>query len=85
MTVNGNLAIKIRELREKSGLNQTALGELCGWSQQNQSEIEAGRCQISVAQVYLVAEALEVELGELLPDPRAGEQRGLGAEGQGGE
>ncbi len=64
---NNEVSDSIRDARLKSGLNQSRVGFLCGWPQQKQSDIEVGRCQISVAQVYALANAMRVEVKDLLP------------------
>lgn len=61
------IRVRIRELRERRGLSQQALGELAGVRQATISELESGKKQrIDFGILERLAVALGVEPGELL-------------------
>jgi transcriptional regulator with XRE-family HTH domain len=56
------LALLIRSTREKHGLTQGQLAEVCGWSRQRITNIERGNTNIQVAVLQKIADALRLEL-----------------------
>lgn len=61
------IRIRLREVREKAGLSQQALGELAGVRQAAISQIETGKnLRIDLGILERLAAALSVEPGELL-------------------
>jgi transcriptional regulator with XRE-family HTH domain len=56
-------------LRQRSGLSQTALGELAGCSSAHLCDIEAGRRNPSPALARRIALALKVPLAAILSNP----------------
>lgn len=65
-----HLGARVRELRENRQLNQIELAELAGLSQPHISQIESGRVKPGWAEVLSIAEALDVEVGELAECPK---------------
>lgn len=70
----------IKERREALGLSQERLGGMAGTTRATIASIEQGHIP-KVALIYALAEALETNLWELLPQDRQGFQ--LGPEGSG--
>jgi transcriptional regulator with XRE-family HTH domain len=66
------LGRRLKSLRVRGGLSQTALGEVLGVSFQQIQKYERGANRISVSQLGRLAEALAVSAAELLefPEPR---------------
>jgi transcriptional regulator with XRE-family HTH domain len=56
----------IREARERSGLTQEALADLCGTSVQQVSRAERGIRDLRVSTVAMLAAGLEVTAADLL-------------------
>jgi transcriptional regulator with XRE-family HTH domain len=64
------LGRRLRSLRVRRGLSQTALGELLGVSFQQIQKYERGTHRIRVSQLRRLAEALSVSARELLEIPK---------------
>lgn len=57
---------RIRELREAKGLTQDALGKMIGVQQGAIAKYEAGTRELSITRATQIADALGVELYEVL-------------------
>jgi len=64
------LGRRLKSLRVKRGLSQTALGEVIGVSFQQIQKYERGAHRLRVSQLRRLAEALAVSVAELLDIPR---------------
>lgn len=60
------MILLLKELRTQRGLTQSALSKRSGIRQGFISEIEAGKKEPSLETAYRLAQALDVELGELV-------------------
>lgn len=56
----------IRDIRQKKGLTQEVLSGLAGLSRSHLAEIESGRTKANVDTLWKIAEALEMNLSELI-------------------
>lgn len=72
----------VREHRKQRQLTQEALSQGIGMSRAALANIEAGRQQMLVHQLYAIARVLEVKLAELLPAPTEDLLDGNGMEAQ---
>lgn len=63
-TFKTKLGQRIRAFREHRGLTQMELGALIGKDFQAVSRMEKGRVNPSAYQIYVLAEALDVSVGE---------------------
>lgn len=63
------LGHRIRTAREARGLNQEALGAAIGLGRSSVSNVEAGRQHLAVHQLVAAAQALGVDLEDLLTGP----------------
>lgn len=61
------LGRRIREARTRKGLTQNDLGQAIGLSRASVANIERGYQQISLHHLTLAADALEVQIQDLLP------------------
>lgn len=65
-----DLATKIGEniktIRKKKGLNQSQLAKACGMDRQHMEKIENAKVSANVYTLYIVAEALNVKISELV-------------------
>lgn len=61
-----SLGGRIRRARERRGISRRVLSERCGLSQRFLAQVEYGRGNISVLRLRRLAEALEMELDELV-------------------
>ena len=59
---------KIRAARQEAGLSQTTLARLIGFNRSSVANLEAGRQRIALHLFFLIAQALQAEPAELLPD-----------------
>jgi transcriptional regulator with XRE-family HTH domain len=64
------LGRRLKSLRVRRGLSQTALGEMLGVSFQQIQKYESGMHRISVSHLRRAADALRVSVTELLEIPR---------------
>lgn len=62
----GDLGRRLRGARERSGQTVSSLARLSGMSRRHLTEIEAGRSNLTVARLIDLAQALELDAGELL-------------------
>jgi len=67
-----HVIINIRELREQKGLSQRFMGSALGLSQHAYSKIEQGYSKITVPQLFIISEALNVDVNILLANKTAG-------------
>ena len=72
----------VRETRKRNGLTQEALSQGVGMSRAALANIEAGRQQMLVHQLFAIARVLEVALPDLLPPPIEVAVDGNGMESQ---
>ena len=56
---------RIRDIRVKREITQARLAELCNIQKSSISRIEAGKSNITMATLFCIAYALEMELEEL--------------------
>jgi transcriptional regulator with XRE-family HTH domain len=68
----GTVGNRIRELRIKAGLNQVQLGQKADLKNTYISELESGSANITLSTLARMAEALDVEVLDLLPERRTG-------------
>lgn len=66
LTTNEKIGIKIRILRNKLNMSQEKLGELAGLSTNSISTIERGKSKPSIDTLEKIANALNIELKELV-------------------
>ncbi|WP_171052816.1 helix-turn-helix domain-containing protein [Streptomyces marianii] len=59
---------RLREVRERAGLTQTAAAKAAGLDRSFYAEVESARHSVSVDRLYAIADALGVSVHELLPD-----------------
>ena len=59
---------RVKAERESKGLSQERLGFECGLSQTYISEVESGKRNISLANMYGIAQALGISLARLVTD-----------------
>ncbi|WP_175541444.1 MULTISPECIES: helix-turn-helix domain-containing protein [Streptomyces] len=59
---------RLRTLRERAGLSQTALAKRAGLDRSFYVEVENGRHSISVDRVHAIADVLGVEVHRLFTD-----------------
>lgn len=55
----------IRKIRLKKEMKQTELASKCDFERQNMQRIEAGRTNITLKNLLIISEALEVDITEL--------------------
>ena len=56
----------VRKYREKKGISQEALADLAGLHRTYITKVEQGKTNISVVNIFRIAEALDVAAKELL-------------------
>jgi transcriptional regulator with XRE-family HTH domain len=61
----------VRELRTKRGFTQESFAEVCGLHRTYVGSIERGERNVSLENLERIATALEVEIADLFPRPRA--------------
>lgn len=67
MNTNEEIAKRLKNLRERKGLSQKALAELCGWKSQSRiGNYELGTRSISADDAVVIAKALGISAAELL-------------------
>ncbi len=66
LTTNEKIGIKIRILRNKLNMSQEKLGELAGLSTNSISTIERGQSKPSIDTLEKIANAINIELKELV-------------------
>ncbi|HIF7394281.1 TPA: helix-turn-helix domain-containing protein [Klebsiella pneumoniae] len=60
------IASRLKETREKKGMSQAKLAELCGWVQSRIGNYEAGRRSIGVDDAITISKALGISPSELI-------------------
>jgi len=65
----GKFGAHLRKVRLSKGISQEKLAELAGLHRTYVSSVERGERNISLANIQRLADALEVELRELMPPP----------------
>ncbi|MFJ8153873.1 helix-turn-helix domain-containing protein [Streptomyces sp. NPDC094468] len=74
---------RLTRRRVEAGLSQTALAQATGISKQLVSMVERGRANFSPENLSLVADALECEIADLLPeDDETFHEMAQGAQGK---
>lgn len=58
---------KIKELRQERGITQQYLAELCDFENSNMNRIEAGRSNLTIKTLLIVAKSLGVSVRDLIP------------------
>jgi transcriptional regulator with XRE-family HTH domain len=58
---------KVRELRQRKGVSQEKLADLCGLHRTYVSSVERGERNISLLNIAKLAAALDVQLDHLMP------------------
>jgi len=66
-SVDVDLGARIRELRLSRGVTQVDLGDAIGLTFQQVQKYEWGKNRISVGRLFKIAEALKVNVADLLP------------------
>jgi transcriptional regulator with XRE-family HTH domain len=64
------VARKLQQARTRAGLTQTQLGERAGLKQSYIFELEYGETNITLRTLEKMANALDLEIHDLLPDPK---------------
>lgn len=59
------IGARIREIRQRKGLTQKQLGELCGMADSAIRRYESGRAEPKIKTIETIADALQVNLSEL--------------------
>jgi transcriptional regulator with XRE-family HTH domain len=67
--------MRLQELREARGLSQLKLGEISGVAQSFINSIEAGRKSPTLRTLQKLANALEVEVTDLISTPKFSSQQ----------
>jgi transcriptional regulator with XRE-family HTH domain len=83
--INTSIGTRVRLLRERLGVSQTALGEKLGVSFQQMQKYESGINRISAASLYEISKVLSVPIGYFFekdqepaaPQEAQGEARGM--------
>ena len=57
---------RIKLLRDKKGLSQQGLADLCGFEKSNMCRIEGGKSNLTIKTLNIIAVALSVKISELL-------------------
>lgn len=68
--VNEIIGSKIRNIRQKRGLNQQDLADKLNLSQSAYAKIENGRTALDVTRLLVLSEYLEVPIIDFLPDQK---------------
>jgi transcriptional regulator with XRE-family HTH domain len=68
---DAEIAKRLRALRLQRGLNPTKIGRVLGVTFQQVQKYEGGRNRITAAQLYRIAEALDVPITFFFPDPES--------------
>ncbi len=66
MNVNQKVAARIKEFRNKRNLSQRAIASHLGIKESTYGRIENGHTELTVTNLYKIAEALEHEVADLL-------------------
>jgi len=61
-----NLGLNIKTIRESKGISQQKLAADCNFEKSNMSRIEAGNTNPTIYTLYKIAQAMDVEIHELL-------------------
>lgn len=64
-----NLGLRIKELRAERGITQEELAERCEMFRTYMSRIESGLANPTLTMLYVMAEALQVDVRDLLQPP----------------
>jgi len=57
---------RIKLLRDKKGLSQQGLADLCDFEKSNMCRIEGGKSNLTIKTLNIIAVALSVKISELL-------------------
>lgn len=64
--LNDKIAMRLKERRQKLGLSQGKLAEICGWTQSRIGNYEAGSRNVGVHDAVVLGKALGISPPELL-------------------
>lgn len=64
-----DIGIRVRNARTAAELSQAALADLVGLTRSSVANLEAGRQRIALHLFYMIAQALDTDPQELLPEP----------------
>lgn len=76
------IGANVRGTRSRLRMRQEDLADAMGWSRRTVTTLEAGNRRVTVSDVMLLCEALEVDLAELLRGAPDGALRTLGLRDQ---
>ena len=57
---------KIKKIRERKNLSQQELAARCNFEKSNMSRIESGRTNLTLKSLFIISEALDVSIKELV-------------------
>ena len=60
------LGANIKRIREEKGMTQQELASLCNFEKSNMSRLEAGNTNPTIYTLYKVAQALKIDLTDLI-------------------
>lgn len=63
------LGLRIKELRAERGMTQEELAEACGMFRTYMSRIESGLANPTLTMLYVMADALKIDVRDLLANP----------------
>jgi len=72
--VCGQFGRRVRALRHKRGLTQEKLGELAELDRTFVNQVEAGKRNVTLATIHRLADALDVDPGELVTEARSADR-----------
>jgi transcriptional regulator with XRE-family HTH domain len=72
------LGNNITRARLKRKLNQTQLATLCGWHQERQCKMEAGKYNLTLQTLNILADALRVPIKDFFQPTRKNSGKGNG-------
>ena len=61
-----NIGLKIKQIRKEKNLKQIDLASLCNLEQSSIARIESGRTNPTISNLYKIADALEIDIKDLL-------------------
>ena len=65
----GRVPVTLRELRESAGVSQWALAKMTGLTQGNIARVEAGKYNVTLDTLALIANALDCNINFCIDDP----------------
>lgn len=73
--ITQQFGMRLRDIRTERGVKQEQLARRAGLSRTSVVNIEKGRQGVALSTLYRLAEALELQPGDLLPPPRTDDQQ----------